>query len=241
MLRGTVQFFRIMGLEPTTEPVPIETTRRLRHPDDGERVLQDFNDSLARGADYIEAEYRIIRPDGELRWIFGRGRVIRDADRHAGAPLAASISTSPVASWPKPRCATARSGFAACSSRVRSARRWRGSTSVSARSIPALCEMLGYTADELIGRSFLDVVHPDDRDQCAALGQALIDGSAPQIQIEERFVRKSGDALLGERQCRSDPRCGRQDPLYTRRHREHRRTQAHSPRRCRRARHGCGY
>ena len=57
LLRGTVQFFRIMGLEPTTEPVPIETTRRLRHPDDGERVLKGFNDSLARGADYIEAEY----------------------------------------------------------------------------------------------------------------------------------------------------------------------------------------
>ena len=32
MLRGTAQFFRIMGLEPTTEPVPIETTRQLRHP-----------------------------------------------------------------------------------------------------------------------------------------------------------------------------------------------------------------
>ena len=30
---------------------------------------------------------------------------------------------------------------------------------------------------------------------CAALGRSLIDGSAPQIQIEERFLRKSGDAL----------------------------------------------
>ena len=60
---------------------------------------------------------------------------------------------------------------------------------------PALCAMLGYTEDELIGRSFLDIVHPDDRDDCAAMGQALLDGSAPQVQIEERFVRKSGDAL----------------------------------------------
>jgi two-component sensor histidine kinase len=29
-------------------------------------------------------EYRIVRPDGETRWIFGRGRVIRDA---AGEPV----------------------------------------------------------------------------------------------------------------------------------------------------------
>ena len=84
LLRGTAQFFRIMGLAPTTEPVPIETTRCLRHPDDRDRVLHDFNAALSSGADYIEAEYRIIRPDGELRWIVGRGRVIRDA---AGTPV----------------------------------------------------------------------------------------------------------------------------------------------------------
>src|SRR6185436_3104428 len=33
----------------------------------------------ARGDDVYESEYRIIRPsDGQLRWIFGRGRTIRD-------------------------------------------------------------------------------------------------------------------------------------------------------------------
>ena len=33
-VRGTPQFFRIMGLEPTDQPISIETTRKLRHPDD---------------------------------------------------------------------------------------------------------------------------------------------------------------------------------------------------------------
>ena len=31
-VRGTPQFFRIMGLEPTDQPMPIEITRKLRHP-----------------------------------------------------------------------------------------------------------------------------------------------------------------------------------------------------------------
>ncbi|TMJ66592.1 MAG: PAS domain S-box protein, partial [Alphaproteobacteria bacterium] len=30
------------------------------------------------GTDYYENEYRIVRPDGQLRWILGRGRVVRD-------------------------------------------------------------------------------------------------------------------------------------------------------------------
>ena len=48
LLRATARFFRMMGLNPTTEPVPIETTRCLRHPDDRDRVLRDFNDAWPR-------------------------------------------------------------------------------------------------------------------------------------------------------------------------------------------------
>lgn len=82
--RGTPQFFRLMGLAPTNEPVPMETFRALRHPDDRDRVLQGFRRVLASGADDYEMEYRIIRPDGAVRWIFGRGKIIRRAD---GTPI----------------------------------------------------------------------------------------------------------------------------------------------------------
>jgi PAS domain S-box-containing protein len=194
LLRGTVQFFRIMGLEPTTEPVPIETTRRLRHPDDGERVLKGFNDSLARGADYIEAEYRIIRPDGELRWIFGRGHVIRDATgmplRHCGIDIDITGRKQAEAAL-----RDSEERFRRVFEQSPLGKAMAGLDFRFRAVNPALCKMLDYTADELIGRSFLDVVHPDDREKCAALGQTLIDGSAPQIQIEERFVRRSGESF----------------------------------------------
>jgi PAS domain S-box-containing protein len=80
MVRGTPQFFRLMGLEPTHELVPIEMLRALRHPLDRDRVLEGFHRAVASGADVYDSEYRIIRPDdGRMRWIFGRGRIVRDA------------------------------------------------------------------------------------------------------------------------------------------------------------------
>jgi PAS domain S-box-containing protein len=83
-VRGTAQFFRIMGLPPTADSVPVEVVRALRHPDDRERVVQGFQQALEGGNDSYEIEYRIVRPDGTIRWIFGRGRVIRAPD---GTPL----------------------------------------------------------------------------------------------------------------------------------------------------------
>jgi PAS domain S-box-containing protein len=83
-VRGTPQFWRVMGLPPTDQALPIETTRRLRLPGDRERVVEGFRNVLGNHAETFEMEYRIRRPsDGEIRWIFGRGRLIRDAQGRA--------------------------------------------------------------------------------------------------------------------------------------------------------------
>jgi PAS domain S-box-containing protein len=193
-LRARPQFFRIMGLEPTGQPVPIETTRRLRHPQDRDRVMQALHDAAASGEDNYEVEYRIIRPDGQLRWIFGRGRLIRDA---GGAVVRSSGVDVDIT-------ARKRAEVALRESEERFRRVFEQSPLGKAmadldfrfRSVnPALCAMLGYSERELVGRSFLEVVYPDDRAACAELGRSLIDGTVPQIQMEERFLRKSGDPL----------------------------------------------
>ncbi len=77
-VRGTSQFFRIMGLPPSDEPVPMQTLRSLRVGADRELVNRGYQDAVERGTDFYESKYRIRRPDGGLRLIFGRGRIIRD-------------------------------------------------------------------------------------------------------------------------------------------------------------------
>ena len=89
--RGTEQFFRIMGLEPESQPISMEQIRAIRHPEDRARVVDGFRRALDSGADSYEVEYRVIHPDGAIRWIFGRGRIMRDehgaAARYSGVDI----------------------------------------------------------------------------------------------------------------------------------------------------------
>jgi PAS domain S-box-containing protein len=91
MVRATPTFFCLMGLPVAAGPIANDVVRAVRHPDDAARVRDGFLDALARGVDSYEVEYRIIRPsDGELRWIFGRGRTVRDGGtpvRYSGVDI----------------------------------------------------------------------------------------------------------------------------------------------------------
>ena len=77
-VQGTEQFFRIMGLEPTDEPVSMRVLRGLRLDEDRERVNDGYREAVKSHRDTYDSEYRIRRPDGAIRLIFGRGRVVRD-------------------------------------------------------------------------------------------------------------------------------------------------------------------
>lgn len=55
----------------------------LVHPDDREAVEAAIESSLATGADY-QVLHRVVQRDGSLRWIEGRGRVMRN---DAGEPI----------------------------------------------------------------------------------------------------------------------------------------------------------
>src|SRR5436190_21629543 len=59
----------------------------------------------------------------------------------------------------------------------------------------ALSRMLGYSAEELRGLCYLDIVHKDDRKECERQSRAAAAGEISHLQLEGRFVRKSGDPI----------------------------------------------
>ncbi len=74
---------RMHGLAPGSFGGTFEDFQGDIHPEDRERVLRSLAESLAGPRGY-DVEYRILPPGGGMRWVEGRGLLVRNGD---GRPL----------------------------------------------------------------------------------------------------------------------------------------------------------
>lgn len=79
---------------------------------------------------------------------------------------------------------------------------------------PVRQAMLGYSEDELIGRSYNDVTHPDDIELDRRINEEARSLEKDRYQLEKRFLRKDGTAVW-TRMTISMVRNARGEPLYS--------------------------
>ncbi|MBK7104589.1 MAG: PAS domain S-box protein [Ignavibacteriae bacterium] len=60
---------------------------------------------------------------------------------------------------------------------------------------PKFCEIFGYTKEELLQKTFLDITHPDFIDSSKKLVMELFKGTQKQIKIEKKYLRKDGKEI----------------------------------------------
>jgi PAS domain S-box-containing protein len=72
------ELYRIYGLPPQEGPIDMAMIREMIHPEDREFVFRGAEEALHSDV-RAQGEHRIVRPDGEVRTVYGLGTIKRDA------------------------------------------------------------------------------------------------------------------------------------------------------------------
>jgi len=168
----------------------------LVHPDDRARVVASLDAALAGDAEDWQAPYRIRRADGSYADVEDRGRILRDADgraiRAVGGMLDVTRQRRDEADLRLLRRAVGSSG--------------NGIVIVDALDAeqklvyvnPAFERMTGYSADEVLGRSYRILLSDEhDPDAWRKFRRAIAGGLDMRVE-EMRSVRKDGTAFWNE-------------------------------------------
>jgi len=72
--------YRLLRLKPREGPEAGDYFFEFIHPDDRTGILKNLQALLAKEGNEIREEFRVVRADGEVRWLAARGWIFRDAD-----------------------------------------------------------------------------------------------------------------------------------------------------------------
>ncbi|MCM3871116.1 MAG: PAS domain S-box protein [Pyrinomonadaceae bacterium] len=158
------------------------------HPEDRQRVVDFLAEVPQQG---FQLEYRILRPDGQVRWIWDRGFPIEDESgrvyRLAG--LAEDITERKMA---EQTLRSTEQHFRALIEKSSDAISLCGPDGTIMYASPSTPQVLGFTPDELVGLNVFDVVHPDDRAMLARHMSELVGCPGISIRMESRVRHKDG-------------------------------------------------
>ncbi len=184
---------KLHGLQRSEVQGGIETWRQRVHPEDWAEVQHHLNEVIAGRRDQFEPEYRIILPDGAVRFMQMRSYLIRQAD---GSPVRLVGLNRDVTTARELR-----------EQLHISEERWRLVVNSNNDGVwdwdivndryyrdQRFAEMLGLSVPELPinHHAFEHLVHPDDLAAANAALQAHLDGQTPLYQCEFRMRHTDG-------------------------------------------------
>jgi PAS domain S-box-containing protein len=189
----STETYELLGLVPGQFGGTADAFYAMVHPADREAAQAAVDTALQRREE-IRCEFRVQRQDGQSRWMSVRGRASYDS---AGAPAEVLGSITDITDQ---RHAEAQLR--------ESEERYRGTFENAAVGMAhvspdgqwlsvnqRLCDILGYTRDELLATTFQAISHPDDLAKDVDLAREVADGRRDHYSIEKRYLRPGGGEL----------------------------------------------
>jgi PAS domain S-box-containing protein len=196
--------FEVLGIDPAT---PSESRYQawveMVHPDDRDRCNDAARLSAETGVPLAE-DFRVVRRDGEVRWIRTQGMVLRDAEGRPARMTGINVDVTAQHREEERLRRTAESLAAQVEERTRERNRiFELSADLFAvmgydgymRVVnPAWTRLLGFAEDEVLARPLSVAIHPDDQTKAIWALDELRAGRTVQ-GFEDRLLRKDGEIV----------------------------------------------
>ena len=194
------QMFWLLGLDPATASASFAGWRAVVHPDDLPTFEAHIAESI-RTQQTFSANYRVLLPDGAVRWIDAFGQISRDtagtpkyfaglcldATKRKQAEQALHHLNADLERKVNERTAEIRLLAENASDVV-----FRCNASgVLDWLSPSVTAQVGWLPEDMVGKSLLEFVHPDDLDVVTAVRQTLEPGK--RLSFETRIRTRNGD------------------------------------------------
>ena len=194
--------FELLGLRPGDAPAAPETFFRFVHPEDVESLSSKWE--LAKRTGEFDAEFRVIRADGQERWLAGNGRLSFEsrgyeknqvAEGRASRFLGLNFDIT-----------ERKRAELALKDSEKQFRAFFENAGVGLAQINSLgqffrvndvfCAITGYCREQLLGGMRpVDLDHPDDRDVDQGRNAKFLSGEIPVYDFEKRYLRQDGKSV----------------------------------------------
>jgi PAS domain S-box-containing protein len=159
------------------------------HPEDSACAAGITSRSYVKGM--AEGEYRIVRPDGSVRWVHDRAFPIRNeaGEVYRIAGIAQDITERKAAEEALQRSERHFRSLIENAPDLITILDDRGTNRYES---PSVYRTLGYAPQELVGRSVFDLVHPDDAPRAMSLFREILEQPGQAVSAELRYRHKDG-------------------------------------------------
>jgi PAS domain S-box-containing protein len=191
-LRLNQRFCDIVGY--SHDEMLAQTFQDITHPDDLDADLEYVRQMLAGEIETYDMEKRYFRKSGEIVWVNLTVSLVR---RATGEP---DYFVSVVEDITERKRAVG--------ALQESEARFRATFEQAAVGIDheapggrflrinqKLCDIVGYSREEMLERTYQDITHPDDLDIDHENAQRMLDGQLESYSIEKRYLRKNGEIV----------------------------------------------
>ena len=162
----------------------------LIHPDDQEEAWEQRNALVAGEIARIQTERRLIHSDGTSFHALLGVSLIHDAE--GTTFLLSQIQDITERKLAEERIRESEELFRSAFESAATGMAFVAFDGTFLGVNPVLCELVGYTEAELVGRNYRDITHPDDVDISEETGNAVASGVSRTVEFEKRYLHKEG-------------------------------------------------